>query len=49
MARPWSRKSLGSDFTVASRMSNRPYPKVMAGVIRWNDVKGPSHNDADGA
>jgi len=43
VATPWSKKSFGNDFIVASRISNNPYPNVMAGVIRWRDVNGPSH------
>jgi len=43
VATPCSRKSFGSDLIIASRMSNRPYPSVIAGVIRWREVSGPAH------
>ena len=43
VATPCSRKSFGRDLIIASRMSNRPYPKVIAGVIRWREVSGPAH------
>ena len=47
VAMPCRRKSRGRDFNVASSISNRPYPSVIAGVIRWREVSGPSHSVAE--